>query len=76
VEAADYDSDGDVDLYVGSYDQASSTYKHYLMNNDMGRFKDVSEEAGIKHSGKESSAAFADYDNDGFLDLFIAKRRR
>jgi hypothetical protein len=73
VEAADYDSDGDVDLYVGSYDQASSTYKHYLMNNDMGRFKDVSEEAGIKHSGKESSAAFADYDNDGFLDLFIAR---
>jgi tetratricopeptide (TPR) repeat protein len=73
VEAADYDSDGDVDLYVGSYDQASSTYKHYLLNNDMGRFKDVSEEAGIKHSGKESSAAFADYDNDGFLDLFIVR---
>jgi cytochrome c-type biogenesis protein CcmH/NrfG len=73
VEAADYDGDGDVDLYVGSYDQASSTYKHYLLNNDMGRFKDVSEEAGIKHSGKESSAAFADYDNDGFLDLFIVR---
>ncbi|MGD0756400.1 MAG: FG-GAP-like repeat-containing protein, partial [Bacteroidales bacterium] len=73
VEAADYDSDGDVDLYVGSYDQATSTYKHYLLNNDMGRFKDVSEEAGIKHSGKESSAAFADYDNDGFLDLYIVR---
>jgi hypothetical protein len=39
----------------------------------MGRFKDVSEEAGLKHSGKESSATFADYDNDGFLDLFIVK---
>ena len=73
VEAADYDSDGDVDLYVGSYDQASSSYKHYLFNNDMNRFKDVSEEAGLKHSGKESSASFADYDNDGFLDLYIVK---
>lgn len=73
VEAADYDSDGDVDLYIGSYDQASSTYKHYLMNNDMGRFKDISAEAGLKHSGKESSAVFADYDNDGFLDLYIVK---
>jgi len=73
VEAADYDSDGDVDLYVGSYDQATSTYKHWLFNNEMSRFKDVSEEAGIKHSGNESSATFADYDNDGFLDLYIVK---
>jgi tetratricopeptide (TPR) repeat protein len=73
VEAADYDSDGDIDLYVGSYDQASSSYKHYLFNNEMNRFKDVSEEAGLKHSGRESSATFADYDNDGFLDLYIVK---
>ena len=73
VEAADYNSDGDVDLYVGSYDQATSTYKHWLFNNEMSRFKDVSEEAGIKHSGNESSATFADYDNDGFLDLYIVK---
>jgi tetratricopeptide (TPR) repeat protein len=73
VEAADYDSDGDVDLYVGSYDPATSSYKHYLFNNDMGRFKDVSEEAGLNHSGKEASASFADYDNDGFLDLYIVR---
>jgi hypothetical protein len=73
VEAADYDGDGDIDLYVGSYDPVSSSYKHYLFNNDMGRFKDVSDEAGIKHTGKESSAAFADFDNDGFMDLYIVK---
>jgi tetratricopeptide (TPR) repeat protein len=73
VVAADYDGDGDVDLYVGSYDPKSSTYKHYLFNNDMGRFKDVADEAGIRHTGKESSATFADYNNDGFLDLYIVK---
>jgi tetratricopeptide (TPR) repeat protein len=73
VEAADYDGDGDIDLYVGSYDPGTSSYKHYLFNNNMGRFKDVSSEVGIRHSGKESSAAFADYDNDGFLDLYIIK---
>src|SRR5450759_1845672 len=73
VEAADYDGDGDIDLYVGSYDPVTSSYKHYLFNNEMGRFKDVSSEVGIRHSGKESSATFADYDNDGFLDLFIVK---
>ena len=72
-EAADYDSDGDIDLYVGSYDPVTSSYKHFLFNNEMGKFKDVSVEAGIRHSGKESSAAFADYDNDGFLDLFVMK---
>ena len=73
VEAADYDSDGDIDLYVGSYDQASGKYKHWLFNNDMSRFKDVAEEAGIKHAGKESAAAFTDFDNDGFLDLYITR---
>jgi tetratricopeptide (TPR) repeat protein len=73
VEAADYDSDGDIDIYVGSYDQASSTYKHYLFNNEMSRFRDIAAEAGLNHSGKESSATFTDYDNDGFLDLYIVK---
>ncbi|MCX6254644.1 MAG: FG-GAP-like repeat-containing protein [Bacteroidia bacterium] len=73
VEAADYDGDGDVDLFVGSYDPESSSYKNYLFNNEMGKFKDISDETGIKYSGKESSAAFADYDNDGFPDLYIVK---
>lgn len=73
AEAADYDGDGDNDLYIGTYDPASSSWKHYLFNNEMGKFRDVSAEAGLKHSGKETSAIFADYDNDGFLDLFIMK---
>ena len=73
LKQADYDGDGDIDLYVGSYDQASSSYKHYLFNNDMGRFKDVSAEAGINHTGKESSATFTDFDNDGFLDIYVVR---
>jgi tetratricopeptide (TPR) repeat protein len=73
VESCDYDGDGDVDLYAGSYDPESSSYKHYLLNNEMGKYTDVTKEAGLKHSGKESSASFADFDNDGFIDLFIMK---
>lgn len=73
IEVADYDGDEDIDLYAGSYDKASSSYKHYLFNNDMGRFRDVSADEGLKHSGNESSASFADYDNDGFPDIFIAR---
>jgi len=73
VTEGDYDGDGDVDLYIGSYDPATSSYKHFLLNNDMGRFKDVSDEVGINHSGKESFAAFADFDNDGFMDLYVVR---
>jgi len=73
VQTVDYDGDGDLDIYVGNYDQANSSYKNYLFKNDMAMFKDVSKEVGIEHSGKETSAVFADYDNDGFLDLFIVK---
>jgi tetratricopeptide (TPR) repeat protein len=73
VALSDYDGDGDIDIYAGSYDPGSASYKHYLFKNEMGSFKDVSEEAGIRHSGKESSASFADFDNDGFLDLYIVR---
>ena len=70
---SDYDGDGDIDIYTGTYDKATSTYRHYLFKNDMGRFTDVSAEAGLNHSGSETSATFADLDNDGYQDLFIVR---
>src|SRR5262249_26553097 len=42
-------------------------------NRGDGTFEDVSERAGIsRHTGKGMSVAFADYDQDGFLDVFVA----
>ncbi len=73
VETCDYDGDGDIDIYAGSYDRATSSYKFFLLRNEMGKFTDVTKEAGLKHSGKENSALFADFDNDGYEDLFIMK---
>ena len=73
LTASDYDGDGDIDIYAGSYDEASSSYKHYLLSNDMGRFTDISSASGLDHSGNESFASFADYDNDGFPDLYVLK---
>ncbi len=73
AEPADYDGDGDIDLYVGSYDPATSQYRHYLFNNEMGKYRDVTAEAGLRHQGKEYGAIFGDYDNDGFLDLYILR---
>jgi len=71
MAVGDMDHDGDQDLYLGSYMDDSSGYQRYLFKCDMGRFTDVTSEAGIMHEGVESYAHFADYDNDGFLDLYV-----
>lgn len=73
VAAADYDNDGDIDLYVSSCYPGSTQCRHFLLNNELGRFKDVTALSGIRHTGREASAHFADYDNDGHLDLYIMR---
>ena len=73
LTACDYNGDGDIDLYAGHFDPESGAYKHYLLKNEWGIYQDVSLESGITHQGSESSARFADYDNDGFLDLYVVK---
>jgi tetratricopeptide (TPR) repeat protein len=73
VEAADYDGDGDIDLYAGSYDPTTSSFRHWLYNNNSGRFTDVSEKAGLNHKGNEKGAIFGDYDNDGYIDMYIIR---
>jgi tetratricopeptide (TPR) repeat protein len=71
ISACDYNGDGDIDLYVGRVNPQNQNYEHYLFKNVWGVFQDVSSEAGISHKGRETSARFADYDNDGLLDLYI-----
>ena len=73
LTACDFDGDGDTDMYLGHFDSQSQSNMHYLLRNEWGRFKDCSEEAGILHQGMELSAKFADYNNDGFMDLYIVK---
>jgi len=67
----DYDGDGDMDLYIGRKDEAGGEFKSYLFQNELGRYQDFAESYGIQHNLKENRAAFADFDNDGFLDLLI-----
>ena len=76
LSTCDFDNDGDADLYAGYFDTELQTYKYQLLVNEWGVFKDASENAGISHKGKEFSAKFADYDNDGFVDLYIVKEGR
>lgn len=67
------DDDGTANTYVyASYSMPGSSSTHYLFRRDVGRFTEVSADAGIDLKGEELAAAFADYDNDGYVDLFVS----
>ena len=71
----DYDNDGFLDLYVsrgkqsGNGELGNTLYR----NNGNGTFSDVTLEAGVNDDTNTWAAAWGDYDNDGFLDLFVAR---
>lgn len=72
VAAADYDNDGFPDLFVTGYPACALFH-----NNRDGTFTDVTEKAGVKNAGKwAASAAWVDYDRDGYLDLVVANYAR
>jgi len=67
VSAADYDGDGNIDLYVLNY--GPNTLYH---NNGNGTFTDVTEKSGLGCPAWSVSAPWFDYDNDGDLDVYVA----
>ncbi|HEU5147151.1 MAG TPA: VCBS repeat-containing protein, partial [Chryseosolibacter sp.] len=77
VVAADYDHDGDLDLFVGgrvlpgSYPKAPRSY--LLNNNGKGKFLDVTAGVapGLEQPGMITSALWTDFDNDGWKDLVV-----
>ena len=64
--AADYDNDGDRDLFVTNYGRDSL----YLNNGD-GTFTDVTQKAGVGSELWSLGASFFDFDRDGLLDLYV-----
>ena len=71
VAAADYDNDGQVDVYLTGLGG-----NRLFRNLGGGTFADVTAEAGVADGGFATSAAFFDYDKDGKLDLFVGQLRR
>jgi hypothetical protein len=71
---ADYDNDGWPDLFlVNGYDGSQPEQKNFLYhNNHDGTFTQIKTGAIVNDQGHFVGAAWGDYDNDGFLDLFVA----
>ena len=65
---ADYDNDGDLDLFIGNEGFASQLFR----NNGAGTFSEVSAAAGIRNTGIVKGVTWGDYDNDRFPDLYIS----
>ncbi|HKG94549.1 MAG TPA: FG-GAP-like repeat-containing protein [Gemmatimonadaceae bacterium] len=66
---ADFDGDGRVDLFVANESGSDAL----LRNGGAQRFADVTAPSGLTNDGGSGAAAVGDYDNDGFLDLFVAR---
>ena len=68
VAFIDYDNDGLLDAFVVSGPGGPSRMYH---NEGGGRFKDVTTQLGLTHTGWGQGVCAGDYDNDGFTDLFV-----
>jgi hypothetical protein len=68
----DYNNDGFIDVYIPRAAWFPFAIRPSLLrNNGDGSFTDVTREAGLLDPVNSNSAAWADYDNDGWLDLFV-----
>ena len=81
----DFNNDGWLDLFVGAY---KAQLKHFMRdargaphgaripnlyrNNGNGTFTDIAREAGLDHPYLPMGANFGDFDNDGWLDIYLA----
>ncbi len=67
---ADYDKDGDMDLYVAN----RRNQKNFLYRNNSGNFSKITKGAIVNDTLSSTSISWVDVNNDGFLDLFTASR--
>ena len=83
VALFDYNNDGLLDIFftngaaIPSLEKSDATYWNRLFrNNGDGSFTDVTEKAGLQGIGYSMGVAAGDYDNDGFVDLYVTGLNR
>ncbi len=71
--AADYDADGDLDVFLAQMIYpATQGISHYLMRNDGDfQFTNVTFSAGILGGGSTTGTTWGDFNGDGYLDLYV-----
>lgn len=88
---ADYDNDGDLDLYIGNQTtiigndfifhrfgrvENATSYEIYpsqlFNNNGNGTFNEVSKKAGVSNNENAVGVSWGDYNNDGYVDLYVS----
>jgi enediyne biosynthesis protein E4 len=79
VAVLDYDKDGRPDIFftnganLKTLTKDDVKYRNHLFHNDgNGNFTDVTDKAGLAGTGYDTGVAVADYDNDGYPDIFVA----
>ncbi|MBT6149013.1 MAG: tetratricopeptide repeat protein [Gemmatimonadetes bacterium] len=72
ASCADYDGDGDLDLYVTRDAWEGGSPNSLLRNRGDGTFVEAAPEAGVDDAGDSFTHAWGDIDADGFLDLYVA----
>jgi hypothetical protein len=70
ITAADYDGDGDRDLYISNYRTPNQLFR----NDGSFQFANVTLGSGTGDPGAGQGCAWADYDGDGRLDLYVGNR--
>jgi len=67
IAFADYDNDGDADVFISRRQNDNILYQ----NQEDGTFKDVSIPAGLGFAAVTKTSVWGDLDNDGWLDLYL-----
>ena len=73
---ADYDNDGDLDLYIGN-EHVDGTHapSQLFRNNGDGTFTDVAEEAGVRNLRFAKGVSWGDFNSDRYPDLYVSNMR-
>jgi len=79
ADISDFDRDGDLDIFMGAYNNlimgtfVPGAHDDLYRNDGSGHFAEIAVQAGVANVGGSMGARFWDMDNDGWPDLYVSK---